>query len=852
MAGQEALMAAAVPSFGAWLRAHRKQHAWTQESFAEEVGCATITIRRLETDRYSPSPGLIQRILQVLNVPAADHSALIAWACGIEPVVEVQAETALPAPPVRPRPRTALVGRETLLRSLYTLIIDPQVRLVTLMGLPGVGKTRLALALADAEPLQAEFSGGVWFVSLVDVADPAQVLATIARTCSPNQATHNDPLTVLTTLFRDQRVLLILDNLEQVSAAASDLSVLLDHIPTSSLLVTSRVPLHLYGEHSVSVPPLALPAKNAASAAEVAASPAVQLWLQRVRAVQHDFILTDENASMCAALCRRLDGIPLALELSAARVPLLSLPALVQQLDKGLGVLGSGPSDLPERHRSLLQAIAWSYALLTPSEQQLFRCFGRFVGGCTALALAVVGGGESTGQFQSAVDDSAWSQINPQLLYDLEALMRHQLVQRESEQLKGGPRYRMLQTIQTFAFQQLQEQADAADYSQRHAEYYTWLLETLPYPVGTADWRTLIEPEVPNITAALEFLQQSGQLAAAARIVRHLWHYGDMAGRFTDTRAWISSLLAQPDTIPLELQADLHHGMGRLALKQGDFDVAAQHFQQGYEQYQRIGQRYGMALMRDGMGLTAMYAQQFSAALLAFEDSLIMWRQLNEQRRLAGTLLNCGILLLHQDDVAGASVSVQESLELLRSAADQRGVGVSLCHLVLYALLQNDYDHVSGWLDEAEVIAQRLGDQPQLSVVRYLRGMLAALEGDYPAAASWMHDSLAMQLNIRDMVTLVRLLEGCAFTVGMQGSSLLTGMLHTAAQAVQMALGNPLAPAEQRFFGRLRMEVQAHLDATTYDHGLHLAQTMTWQQVVTVALDSLNEASEYLGQPTSA
>ena len=477
-------------SFGSWLKQRRKVLDWTQDDLARHSGCALSTIRKIEQDQRRPSKQIAEHLLICLGVAPSEQEPLIRLARAQslpelpfsfnwshtagsrgagsarpnsptqpiplggqarESVAHAEAEIfPLPhpaGPPTNlPVPPTSFIGWAAEVDRLRALFQKPDVRLVTIIGPGGAGKTRLSLQVAGR--LVETFKEGVFFVALGTIRDPHLVETTIAQALG---VTETDDLSLtesLTTYLKDRHILLVLDNFEHVLRAASLVSDLLEAAPHLKILVTSRAVLRLYGEHEFEVPPLALPdLKHPSSPAELAQSPSVTLFIERACAVQPDFSLNSHNAPAVAELCIHLDGLPLAIELAAARIKLFSPQAMATRLSNRLALLTDGAQNLPQRQQTMRGTLDWSYELLTAEEKAVFTRLGVFMGGCTLDAIESVAGVPFTSENGSRVEINALDQVAS--LLDKSMLVR--------EVVGAEHRFKMLETIHEYACERLDD-----------------------------------------------------------------------------------------------------------------------------------------------------------------------------------------------------------------------------------------------------------------------------------------------------------------------------------------------------------------------------------------------------------
>lgn len=431
-----------------------------------------------------------------------------------------------------PAPLTPLVGRERERIAIVSMLEHEEVRLLTLTGPGGVGKTRLALQVAA--DLADAFAGDVFFIPLATIRDPSLVIPTIAHALGLQDLGSRPLIEQLIDVLRHRQTLLVLDNLEQVLAAAPHLATLLIACPGLKFLATSRSVLHLSGEHDVPVPPLALPPSGAQpSVADVREAAAVQLFVARAQAARPEFVLTEQNAAAVAAVCERLDGLPLAIELAATRIPHLPPAALLARLEQRLPLLTGGPQDLPARLQTMRSAIAWSYSLLPPQDQTLFRTLSLFVGGFTLEAAEAVT--DANGEDVIHTLDGVASLVAQSLLH-------------QTEEGGVGPRYAMLETIREYAREQLDASGETEATRRRHAKFYLQLGEAVATHLGGAaivDSLTQLSTELPNLRAALAWsLEPGGDVDAGLRVAAGLSPFWRFRGHLSEGRRWLEAALA--------------------------------------------------------------------------------------------------------------------------------------------------------------------------------------------------------------------------------------------------------------------------------------------------------------------
>ncbi|MDR7459661.1 MAG: tetratricopeptide repeat protein, partial [Armatimonadota bacterium] len=683
-----------------------------------------------------------------------------------------------------PAPRTSFIGRTEEVEALAALLTTPGVRLVTLTGAPGIGKTRLALEVA--RQLAPHLPGGVAFVDLAPLTDPAQVLPAVAQALGVRDLPGQDLLETVAAALGEGETLLLLDNFEQVLPAGATVARLLDGSAALTVLVTSRAPLHLAGEREFPVPPLGLP--RAGSPAERLAAPAAALFLDRGRAVQPTFAPSGRAAEAVADLCLRLDGLPLAIELAAARVRHLTPTMILRRLGSRLDLLVGG-RDAPPRHATLRHAIGWSYELLAPDHRALFRRLAVFAGGCALEAIQAVALGEG--------EESA-------LLDDLAALVDNSLVQQEPLE-DGEARFRMLETVREFALEQLQATGEAHAIARRHARYYGRVAEAAePALTGPeqAVWLERLEREHDNLRAALAHLLATGDGEAGLSLAAALGRFWERHGYAREGLEWLQRFIDAAPAAPPALRAKALNAAGNLSRSRGDYPAALACYERALALRREVGDERGVAMALNNLGVVAKDQGDYARARAYLEESLAVKRRLGEERGIAVTLNNLGLVAKSQGDAAGAEAFFAESLDHFRDLGDVWGQALTLNNM----------------------------------------GALAASVGDYERALALHKTSLASRRAMQEKWGVAESLEGLARAAAGLAQPAAAVRLLAAAHRVRQATGFPLPPDEQPGLAQTTEALRGTLGEPGYHEAWAIGEGWTYEQALDVALALLPEA----------
>jgi len=731
---------------------------------------------------------------------------------------------------------TPLIGREQEVERLCRSLLGPDVRLLTLTGPPGVGKTRLSLQVALM--LLSSFSDGVYFTNLAPISDPGLVASEIARDLSVRETSGRASLESLKAYLRDKRMLLVLDNFEQVIEAAPVVAELAQTSAAVKLLVTSRMRLQLRGEQEFQVPPLSMPPlEQITPVEELVKYEAVRLFVERATAIKSDFVVTDRSAPAVTEICHRLDGLPLAIELAAARVKILPAQAMVLRLQSRSQFLTGGAHDLPPRQRTLRSAIAWSYDLLNSRDQLLFKRLAVFVGGRSLEAIEAVCNSDS--------------RIGPDVLDSVSSLVDKSLL-RQEENAGGEPRFVMLETLQEYAGERLEESGEGDDIRQLHAEYFMRMADQAePHFTGPeeASWLVRLEEEHDNMRAALRWsLQSDDGGESALRLGASLARFWLVRGYLSEGREWLSRILSMPGkNRPVAARAKALERAGELAYVQSDYAYARPVYEEALSIYRSINDRRGVADTLANLAEVATEEGDYVSAVPLFEEGLTIMRELGVPRGAANALMNLGWVGLRTGDYANAAKPLEEALDLYRSIPDMRGTAFALSGLGETAMRLGDYPRASALFEESLLLRRQVGHKWGIAISLGTLGWVAIHRRDYRRATELLHESISLRNELGDIGGTAWCLERLADVSKAKGQPERTARLLGAAQVLREGVNSVIDPGDQPEHDRTAAEIRSQLGEEAFTAAWQEGRNMSLEQILAYARSSSTSDEEGAG-----
>jgi predicted ATPase/DNA-binding XRE family transcriptional regulator len=760
-------------TFGDLLKRSRMAAGLTQEALAERANLSTRAVSDLERGlSRTPRYDTLDLLARALNIEAAQRSALFAAA---RPSLPMEDAKAVPLH-VLPYPPTALLGREQEVAQACDLLRERGVRLLTLSGPGGVGKTRLALEIAHN--LRESFADGLAWIDLTSLRDPSLVAQTVSHVLGLREQADRPLLEQVRSFLKDKQCLLLLDNFEQVREAAHFMADLLMNCPRLQVLVTSRVPLHLRAEQQLMLTPLAHTA-------------AVALFLERARQVQPGL---DDNEQMVAAICDQLDRLPLAIELAAAHVRVLSLPVLLERLSQRLLLLRAGARDLPERQRTMREAIGWSYNLLTATQQRWFRALAVFMGGCQLAAAEAICQGE-----ESLTSDDGLSAIS--------ALVDASLVQVETMR-DGLPRYRMLEVIREYGVEQLRAAGEEDLYQRRHAEYYAELAEEAERVGPSQGSREVhLDQESANGRAALHWSYEREEVALGLRLAAWFGLFWLKRGQMSEGSMWLERMLALGEVagaqaVPPAVRSRACYNAARLAMHLGSNERAK-------------------ALAREALALAKQTGDQF------------------EITHVLATLGSIALASGKEDEAGAYFTESYEAAKRADDAGDARPIGLALLNLGELARKRGEFAYATVLLEEALARTRALDMTWGIANISTLLGHLARQEQGYERAKRRYQESLRIYQRLGNATYTAWCLEGIAAVSCAEGSYERATRLAAAAAVLRRAAHTPLPLGEQEDFDKVVMTARAELDESVFTQQWDIGSTLTQDDAISYALQWL-------------
>jgi predicted ATPase/DNA-binding SARP family transcriptional activator len=739
-------------------------------------------------------------------------------------------QSEFPAPPALDRyphnlpvQLAPLIGREAELVRLRSTLTASGARLVTLAGPGGVGKTRLAIE-AGAELVES-FPDGVFLVSLASATEADQVVPAIAQTLGLTEKGARSYEEELIRFLHPRRTLLILDNIEQVIDAASAVRRVLSASPLVSALVTSRTALRISGEHVLALGPLSLPPAGmdvSASAPQLLDYDSMRLFVERAGEAKGDFELASENAALLVSLCRRLDGIPLAIELAAARVRHMDVRTLLTRLQHGLGVLSGGGRDLPDRQRTLRRTIAWSYQLLQPESQRLFRRIGVVAGG-VSLETAELLCGDTDAEVLDLLSD----------LVEINLLRRD-----ETEKLTS--RYAMLETVREYALECLQEAGESDMTMRRCADVFVDFAEHWVSRLDTpdqAEWLGWFEREYENFRLCLNWLRGQPDATSGLRLAAALWPFWRVRGHLTEGRVWLDHFLTANAGSTSLIYARALEGAGILAYTQDDYQHASEYHAQSLQIRTAAHDELSAASSRYYLGNIDLEHGKYPEAAISFAESLRLRRHHADTRGVAACLSSLGIIAWFQDNPDAAQQQLHESLRIRRRLSDHYGVALTLRNLADVTSSAGDLDLASAYISESLEIRGKLHDAAGLAHTMLSAGDIARRRGDVRTALMYYYPSLHLGADMSNRAVVARCLDRIAGVALAQSPAGLESavQLFGAAAAIRESIGSVLHPHEMRVASYDIVDARAKLGDLAFEHAWATGGELASRDVLDIA-----------------
>ena len=771
--------------FGSRLRRLREAAGLTQEELAGRAGLTAKAVSALERgERKRPYPHTVRSLADALKLSEGERTVLTEAIPRRSVNVALPFEAATASPSSLPASLTPLLGREPEVAEIVGLLGQGAVRLLTLTGPGGIGKTRLGIEAA--QKAAGYFPDGVAFVALAPLGDAALVMPSVSQVLGLRETAGVHPLEALCQYLRERKFLLVLDNFEHVAEAAAEVVDLLGSCPNLCVLVTSRAPLRVRGEREYPVSPLAVPdPTHKPQAEEVAQTPAAGLFIERAEDASPSFELTQANAAAVAAICWRLDGLPLALELAAAQTRFLGPTALLSRLDQALQA--GGARDLPERQRTMRATLDWSHELLHEPEKTLFRRLSVFAGGFTLEAAEDVG-------TAAEVEDE-------DVLVLLGNLVEQSLVVAETS-LEGETRYRMLEPVRQYALERLEKSGEVEEVRRRHAAFYLALAEQAEPRIkgwDQGEWLDRLEAENDNLRTAIGWSLEAGETLTAARFGWALGMYWVMRARHTEGRLLMEQTVAQGDNLPGEMKSKALWALAASVYGSGDDNRLMAISEEGVALSRRAGDRQSEASLLGMMGFAAL--------------------QLGELDR--------------------ATQILEESLGIFREQGDAWAAAHILTHLAITPLRRGEYPQAAGYAEEAFALTRQTGDRLAANIALHILAQAAWALGDQERAAGHFRDALMLTFEVKDRTNAAYCLQGLAAVAGARGEPGRAARLLGAAEALLETAGIPLyAQVDRELHQRVAKAAREQLGERIWTAAWDEGRMMSFEEAVAYVRES--------------